>query len=100
MPFPQIFKPTAEETIEITLPANTFASAIKIEPLGPESEVTTLKIDDVEVKACFEEKTTTVTTTAAGTTTVITTTQLTPTGITTTTVKSTPGEHTFKELTT
>lgn len=94
----QVFE--AEEPDEITAAFKVQAVAIQIIPDRPDDEEeTVIEIDSIEVKACFEEVETTVTTTPAGiTTTKITTTHFTTTSSSITTVSTTVGELMWRDL--
>lgn len=72
------------------LPNKVFAVVVKIvaKYVGPDAPKE-IDIKDVKVFACFEEVTTTVTTTPEATTTITTTTRVTPTTTTVTSVQTT-----------
>jgi len=88
----QVFKST-DGTVEVVLPSQTSATAVKLVPVTDEEEETTsdtVSIDYVKIFACFAEEFTTVTTTTSGTTiTEKTTTAFTTVGTTMTTVIAT-----------
>ncbi|ELT94931.1 hypothetical protein CAPTEDRAFT_204807, partial [Capitella teleta] len=89
---PEVFEAedATPQRVRAVLPNKVFAVVVKIvaKYVGPDAPKE-IDIKDVKVFACFEEVTTTVTTTPEATTTITTTTRVTPTTTTVTSVQTT-----------
>jgi len=82
-------KEVKPESVRAKLPKKVFATVLKIVARAAPDAPETIAIKNLRVFACFEEVTTTVTTTPTATTTSTTTTRVTPTTTTLTTVQTT-----------